>query len=295
VSFTENAEQAVASLRSSFPGLELEARRVDLTVDELEELETAVWQRRQELRDRGAEPLSVGARITLNAVTVGVRDVTAAASRFVAEQFGDDVVLVPEAPRSPLNRYEDSPPPLRGGVNIFNDVRGNRCSTGFVGYRELGSLPGAQRDYFMITAGHCGDNGDPSLHGLYPVGTMVRDSYYSGTSADGGLLSMAEINASNCVYLSPSSSQLIFSTQRDGDEHEGDPVCMSAVTTGNDCGTVTDTSRTVTYVNDGFTLVDQNEAPLRSAAATAGARSTSRARPWASCRADLRTAELSAA
>jgi hypothetical protein len=119
----------------------------------------------------GAAVLRVAIPADGHGLEVGVRGSAAQARGSLAAVTGGVAVDVAsdKAAAQPLYSRVDDSPPFWGGARLVNGRTGSQCSTGFA----IASRATGQRS--MLTAGHCGLNGDVQYTGTrrYVVGTST--------------------------------------------------------------------------------------------------------------------------
>lgn len=187
-----------------------------------------------------------GVDVRHNVVLIGAQHLTPAISRALRVRFGPAIKVV-QAKASTADRYSDYPP-MTGGLDIFRLVPAQNeevdCTSGFIGF--------AGPEQYVLTAGHCGADGTNWFHSTVPLGQMQSNSFYSGTDADAGaILLNVLVSSSYQVYISEGDYRSMVGTET---VVPGTFSCMSAVTSGYQCGVVTFIGES--YSPDGITVND---------------------------------------
>jgi hypothetical protein len=78
------------------------------------------------------------------------------------------------------------------------------------------------------------------------VGTLDRNGYFSGSSADAAVIDMPAVEADDAVYTN-GTYQVITNVQPLNLDYFGEPVCHSGIASETHCGMITNTDATVTY------------------------------------------------
>lgn len=143
-------------------------------------------------------------------------------------------------------------PPLAGGQRITRPGeqadRITICTSAFVGYNTVTAPLTTFRNYFLITAGHCGgddtrpwaQSGENVALGPYPIGTADRNTFAGETAADSQRIAIRPADAALVVRISRTQSNVMSSQQSRTADVAGERVCMSGATTGEieRCGTL---------------------------------------------------------
>lgn len=125
------------------------------------------------------------------------------------------------------------------------------------------------RDYFLITAGHCGGDatrpwsqtGDNPFNGAVPIGAPDRNTYTGTTAADAQRIPIRAEQAAHLIRVSTSHSYVVSTQQRVDADVEKERTCMSGATSAEmeRCGVLV--SRNANgAVGDGRTLIRHREA-----------------------------------
>lgn len=261
VGFTNGAERHLRALRQEFPLPErlraFEARRGEA---ELNRLVKQISGDIPTLVEQGIDVRTVGVDVKRNRVTVGVMGLSPSEPRSLAARYGEAVVArgvraVRRASRG--NSY----PPLKGGLTIDSPqgLTSYRCTSAFVA--QSGST------YSLLTAGHCGPVNSGWLHNVFFIGTMTRNVFYNGSSADAGRIQIRSTDRSNLVFISNSNMRPIRGTNFA--DVVGGSICMSANSSGYVCGSIADTNETIRYA-DGVTLYNQRLSSFGTIAGDSG-------------------------
>jgi hypothetical protein len=117
--------------------------------------------------------------------------------------------------------------------------------------------------YYMLTAGHCANNGSNWFHGPNnkSLGTMIRDSTTDGSTADAALVGPISFNnIQRWNYKTPTTVTLVLSRDSPFDDAQGDRVCLSAkMAEAQRCGQIVDPNEEI-EIQPGVVLIRQREA-----------------------------------
>jgi len=199
------------------------------------------------LADEGLDVRAVGVDVERNRVGVGVEDLTGADRRALAARYGDAITTRGIRAIRRVSRG-NSYPPLKGGLTIDSPqgLTSYRCTSAFVA-QNAGS-------YYLLTAGHCGPVNSGWLHNVFFVGTMTRNAFVDGSSADAARIDIRPTDRSSLVFITDSNMRAIRGTSFS--DAAGQSICMSANTSGYQCGSIVSTNETIRY-DDGLTLYNQ--------------------------------------
>lgn len=163
-------------------------------------------------------------------------------------------------------------PPLAGGQRItrLGDRAGTLelCTSAFVGYNSRQVALTTVRDYYLITAGHCGgdsthpwsQSSDNPAAGSYPVGVPDRNTFAGETAADAQRVPIRAADAALLIRISTTRSNVVSTQQSASSDVIGERVCMSGATSNNleRCGTLQ--TRDLAAPAEGVALVRQRTA-----------------------------------
>lgn len=174
--------------------------------------------------DVGVEPQLVGsAQEVLNTNYDGV-------ARAVAQEGPS----VPDDCRGSRRARDLCPNPLRGGVTVQNEQTGLPCTMGY------NARNGAGTEY-VITAGHCGSNGQTYSHNFPQIGYVAfSDRENSGVSdVDAARVLRNNSNLTSSRWIIDESSSDAFQTREAAGLTEylpGDYICLSGIMNLKSCG-----------------------------------------------------------
>jgi hypothetical protein len=175
--------------------------------------------------------------VDANAVTVGLTEVTAAATEAAERTFGDRVRLVVAERASEASSRLDDIAPWAGGERI--EISGDLCTAGFAIERSDNS--GEQE---MITAGHCGAIGDVVHNRDNNIGTIVQDKFLHGGL---DVAYIGEQHYAPFIYMGNASSDVGRRVRGTRSLVKGLGICTDGAFTGQNCaGIVTQTDLCVT-------------------------------------------------
>lgn len=188
------------------------------------------------LRAAGILVYTVGIDLAADRVHVTVRDDTMYVRSEFADRYGNGVLVVAgEAPTPTCSGRGNCANPLKGGLNI-NRANAN-CSSGFVAK--------ASSNYYLLTAGHCGQLDSIWYHNNSQIGTIQKRTYSDGGFADAAGIKINAGQKSNLVFHG-SLTAFFAVIGADNSTGVGDVFCLSArYVSSYDCGYVTDVSETV--------------------------------------------------
>ena len=254
-----------------------------------EDLEAAQEQLNQAL----AQPMSEGLIQTsidprTNSVVIRQAEgLGAAAAREVQDQVRSTGVGV-EVREEGMDRFSPIPAscglggtlsyncdaPLRGGVGLGKHGQAASCS---VGFKATGISTGNR---YVLSAGHCAINPTVSEWDAYDHTSTgqylgVTESAYGGTS--GHDLVKIRANGSKFWDISPWPTQVIEwnpetftvtnserSITSESSSYVGEYACLTGITTGTSCGTVTAMNETVSGVFQGLPVIVNHLSKLSS-------------------------------
>lgn len=257
IAFTDDPSLHADVLASQAVGLPTRTRQVALNEADLLELNEIVAHDREALAGLGIQANEVHADIRNNVVRIGVEPFTSAVVQTIHERYGEAIEVYEASPADPTtctNRNNCPGPPLRGGLQLYDPG----CTTAFLGvYNGY---------HVILSAGHCANlvpgghiyqhpNGTP----IGNIGTMLKETYYTGSTADAMVIRVGSSYASNRVYYTPTSWFGMATTQTTGQEVIGQAVCQSSRVSNYTCGTLYAKGFSIIYT-DGTTLYDQRSA-----------------------------------
>lgn len=281
VAFTHDGERHIQELRRRFAFPEkLALVNARFTAADLTAAHDRIVRDMPDLRARGIDVLEISTSVPGNVLAVGVsaRSRQAAESHFRGA-FGEMARVAAVDPPQRVNRRNDYPP-MKAGTNITGG--GWRCSSAFGAWDTypadpLNLLSEEVPAYYLITAGHCFDPGWDISHSVFPLGDAIRRVYQpNGTSrSDAELVTLRNTDVSDLVYEFQDEDNRIFYEdisfmQLASGDVVGEPVCMSAVTSGLYCGSITDTYFSAYYSSDNATLTHQRLASFPSQGGDSG-------------------------
>jgi len=176
----------------------------------------------------------------------------------------------------PITR-ENSGPPMQGGLEVVTpgDQIGTivPCSTAMNAYRDVQIsplIPERVRHYFVISAGHCGDVGEPITH--WGGWTSTVDDLRYGDRVDSLLAEhINPIDRSNQIYLTETTSRTINAWQRSNQDAVNDLICLSGIRSNNACGLLTATSVSFTHNGVAFRDFRRSDSQLQCEKGDSGA------------------------
>lgn len=131
------------------PAIDFEVRPVARSYGDLLAIQERIEAQRDQLLANNVELVTTGIRPSLNAVVVGLKELTPAATEAI-RKFGDGISIkqigMPHADACPASNCN----PVKAGIEFHSQAVGNKCTTGFpvkvttgTNYRSI------------LTAGHC--------------------------------------------------------------------------------------------------------------------------------------------
>jgi hypothetical protein len=218
--------------------------------------------------------VSVRVRERQNLVEIGIApaDYDQMAEGIRARFGGVELVLRAVGPDSPTSctRTSCNSSPWKAGIRIDMPDQGDPdgpCTSGFIAYR-----PNHQNGpaYRMITAGHCGYDGQGSQVGdtwyhdtahTIVIGDVTHTRYTGETAADALLIDIASGREGHKYLKGDDNVVSVAGIENRDDTLNGDDVCLSAYTayldsTSRRCGEVTDRWYSTSY-HSGVTLINQ--------------------------------------
>lgn len=254
---------SVAAVRAAnFSYAELQAAATEL-----------VTSRNDDLAAEGVTVLSTDVNQRDNTVEVSLAEDSEQARRLVAGAAPSDMFRFVGPSRldtNGVNRLDA--PPLAGGQRItrLGDRAGTLglCTSAFVGYNSRQVALTTVRDYYLITAGHCGgdsahpwsQSSDNPAAGSYPVGVPDRNTFSGTTAADAQRVPIRAADAALLIRISTTRSNVVSTQQSASGDVIGERVCMSGATSNNleRCGTLQ--TKDLAAPAEGVNLVRQRTA-----------------------------------
>ena len=226
------------------------------------------------LASQGVTVLATDVNERENVVEVSLREESERARGIVSSELPEGIVrfIGPVSMQSTgVNRLDA--PPLAGGQRITRPAQQvgyiTACTSAFAGYNSRQVATQTVREYFLITAGHCGgdatrpcsQSGDNPAQGAYPIGASDRNTYEGTTAADSQRIPIRAVDAAFVIRISSIRSNVVSTQQAASADVIGERVCMSGATSSEmeRCGTLQ--SRNFTGgAGDGRTIVRQRTA-----------------------------------
>lgn len=257
IAFTDDPSFHVDMLASPAIGLPTRTRQVAVSEADLLELNKIVAYDRAALADLGIQANEVYPDIRTNVVMIGVEPFTPAVVQTLHERYGEAIEVYEASPADPTtctDRNNCPGPPLRGGLQLYDPG----CTTAFLGvYNGYHVILSAGHCANLVPGGHIYQH--PNNTAIGNIGTMLKETYYNGSTADAMVIRVQSSYASNRVYYTPSSWFGMATTQTTSQEVIGQAVCQSSRVSNYTCGTLYAKGFSITYT-DGTTLYDQRSA-----------------------------------
>lgn len=230
------------------PGTELEVRKVERSLGQLQATKSVIRDRVEGLLVEGIEVNSIGIDPVRNAVIVGLESPTDAIEARLVAEFGPGLTFRQQSPAvdDACISVSDCWPP-KGGFDITAVQTANRCTSGWIVKRTDQS--GTRQ---ILTAGHCifvgGGNGAAWKHGSSGPGIGDGQSNTwvgSGThKSDVGLVGIVTTKVPpvrNQFIWGLSGGPLVSAataTRASNLQWVGDGVCRFGITSYRDCGQI---------------------------------------------------------
>lgn len=203
----------------------------------------------------GIDEMADKLRIGLNPYSIS------AAETLQAMYPADMLAIVPEEPIELVSCFDRTQcyPPMSGGLQIgsSNGLAPVNCTAGFLG-RPTGGTPTTG---YIITSGHCVHTaglGATFTTNFSALGTVWRDNFYSGSSADVGVIkSSLAWSPANTIMPSLSVYRAVTSTIHDASQPQNGAMCKSSWPSNTTCGSIIQVNHTVDVT--GATLYGQWE------------------------------------
>jgi hypothetical protein len=212
-------------------------RVVDLSYNELKNIQKSIRGEFSELRNNGATTISTFVDSYQGKVVLEVDTINASLKNNLQSEYGDILEIVEGVNYEKQKSRTDDFTLMGGGIA----VESSNCSTAATATKD-------SRE-FLITAGHCLDNiGGDAYQNSQWVGTEHWSGEFDGLDIGIYLLKDTSRDISNHFFYNPTANAE-YDKRYDG---IGEPilnelVCKSGITTDVTCGTVTDTSGSVSY------------------------------------------------
>lgn len=171
-----------------------------------------------------------------------VRVAVSAADRPVLEPalvstFGDRIAVVDDfVLQNEACTSRSSCTPYRAGIQIYPPGSSGYCTTGFTAKKN------GAANYYLLTAGHCGLLNSAWLHDEVQVGLVKIRAYANGGATDAAAISRpGTAGHKNWIFVTNGEkSRTVTARQGQDADSVGESVCLSGVTSGFSCGTITD-------------------------------------------------------
>jgi len=259
---------AATRLQADIPaGATLKVKRVGRSYGQLQALQERIAADMNGLREEGIAVQTVGIDPKANLVLVGLQPYTSGAAAELARRYGAAIEVTAEDPFTLTTcTGVDNCSQYAGGIHIYtwiNPTTTGNCTSGFIGRRTTNP---ASNELYYITAGHClaqttgiGAAWQQNMPGEATIGTASNYQFYSGMSADVGVIKLANGTATpkNLMFAAPSGpTRLILASQSNANQQVGNIVCRSGYRSNNSvCGTIT--LRDFSIVVSGYTFNHQ--------------------------------------
>lgn len=257
IAFTDDPSLHADMLASQAVGLPTRTRQAALSEADLLKLNDLVAYDREALADLGIQANEVYPDIRANVVMVGVEPLTPAVVQTLHKRYGEAIEVYAASPAELTvctDRNNCPGPPLRGGLQLYDPG----CTTAFLGvYSGYHVILSAGHCANLVPGGHIYQH--PNNTAIGNIGTMLKETYYTGSKADAMVIRIQSAYASNRVYYTPSSWFGMATTQTTSQEVIGQAVCQSSRVSGYTCGTLYAKGFSIIY-EDGTTLYDQRSA-----------------------------------
>jgi hypothetical protein len=201
-----------------------------------------------ELAELGIRITLIGAPPRTNALEIGVDGLTSKAESELRARYGDEIAIVEASPAhaDACTNGSNDCRPMKGGlaINKYQSTAVGQCTSGFLVERT------DTEELHLLTAGHCLEKHTPVYdsaweHNDIGFGRARYETFQAGGAgpADAGLITinaadLAQITAKNRMRRNNTSAEAsvtVWQTPVDGGQ-----ACRVGVTSGHDCGVVTD-------------------------------------------------------
>ena len=275
VGFTRDQSSHLANLQATFAyPTKLRVFNADYTWAELEATHEAIANDVEVLAFEGIDVRQIRTNERTNRVEVGVANPGPTTEMTLRLRYGDSVNVVTPDDAFSFESRRSFHRRVKAGLYVEGLANGAPCTSNFSARSERTYGRHNAHRYFVMTAGHCGvrNEGFGWSHGGRGLGIQRINHYQTGSSADVLLIRTSQRRVSERIYTSPGHSLRVSSIQSiRNDEHRGDFVCASGVTTNRvECGEIKDRDVTVRY-GDGVRLRRQRLASIHSCKGDSGA------------------------
>lgn len=257
IAFAEDPSLHNDAIASHPIGLPSRTRQVAISETDLLRLNERVAHDREALDSLGIQANEVYPDIRANVVMIGVEPFTPGVVQTLHQRYGDAIEVYQASPAgltACTNRNNCPGGPLRGGLHLSDPG----CTTAFLGlYNGYDVILSAGHCADLVPSGHTYQHPDNTAIGN--IGTMLKETYHTGSNADAMVIRIQSSLASNRVYNTPTSWFGMATTQTTGQEVIGQAVCQSSRVSGYTCGTLYAKGFSITY-SGGTTLYDQRSA-----------------------------------
>lgn len=227
-------------------GSDVQVGQASKTEREIAQLQERVVAEHEALARAGIDVIRVAIREDSNTIRIGVHDLTATAEKELKSRYGADAVVFEAsvAQSDACAGGSNDCRPMKGGLAINHDGgQVGECTSGFVIRRTDSGALG------LLTAGHCiqvhGGFDETWRHNSIAFGHALYETWVPGGSgnADVGLIDLfsgeeAQMTAKNRVRRTnqgEASVTVVSAPVLHGQ------ACRIGVTSGQDCGMITDT------------------------------------------------------
>ena len=262
VGFTRDVEHHVEQLArrmNRYPD-RLRGFSAEFTEEALRATKARVVADRGTLAQEGVKLGTVSTSASRNRVVIGVTDATAEQRAGLQERYGPSIA-VDEQGAVFGGHYPHADPAraeyfatLRGGLKLDSTDTLSGCSSAFVAFDVFGMM---ELQYYLLTAGHCYDEGDLSVQGNDTIGPVERQSFEFDGPIDGAAIRIAPERISRWIYVHPSAQAWqIRRYQTEDLDREGHVVCIAAekhpgAHSEQLCGAIIDLNASIPYSNYG--------------------------------------------
>lgn len=236
--FADDPSRHAAAIASQLePGTNFDVQAAERSYADLEVLQASIEAERAPFARRGVVLVSVGILTPANKVIVGVDGLSAGTASLLIETFGSGIALRDQRfPQADVCTVASCWPP-KGGIEVKSVATGNRCTSGFISKNEFGQIG-------LLTAGHCIWAGGQGTwrHAGQNIGTTTGYTFWNGADADAAFIYTNAAGANpptKNLYLTETDvTRALTSVIETANQHVGDVICRSGITSGKDCGTI---------------------------------------------------------
>ena len=266
VGFTRDVEHHIEQLagRMSRHPDRLRGFSSEFTEEALRATKARVLADAKTLIQEGVKLAMVSTATSRNRTVVGVTDVTAEQRAMLQDRYGPSVVVTEHA-GALGDHYPHADPAraeyfaiLRGGLKLDSTDTLSGCSSAFVAFDVFGMM---SLQYYLLTAGHCYNQGDLAVQGNDTIGSVERRAFDWAGNADGAAIRIDPSRISRWVYVHPAAQAWqIPRWQSKALDQEGHIVCIAGMLhpgahAEQNCGAITDTDAAQFYANYDNTLI----------------------------------------